>query len=346
MKTIIVTGGMGFIGSHTCLALLKSNYKVIIIDSLINSSLKTLENLKIIIKNEFPNIEDRLRFFKADITNIVQLDKVFKKILDIDKTISAVIHFAGLKSVSESISDPLKYWDTNISGSINLFKIMDKYNCNVIIFSSSATIYSYKSISPLKESYDLDPINPYGKTKLTVENLLRDLYESSTNKWKICNLRYFNPIGAHESGLIGENPKGTPANIFPLILKVASQELSNLKIFGNNYDTKDGTCVRDYIHVMDVAEGHLSALNYVLRNKPQIDNFNLGTGKGTSVLSLVETFQLVNNVKIPYEFTKRRIGDMAHVVADNEKSKIILNWQPKRNIEKMCSDGWKSKINN
>ena len=346
MKTIIVTGGTGFIGSHTCLALLKKNYKVIIIDSLVNSSLETLEKIKRIIKDQVPNIDNRLQFFKSDITDIIQLDKVFRNIINKNNTVSAVIHFAGLKSVSESILDPLKYWDTNIIGSINLLKIMDKYRCNVILYSSSATIYSNKSISPLKEDYELDPINPYGKTKLTVENLLSDLYASTKNKWKIINLRYFNPIGSHESGLIGENPKRDPTNIFPLILKVASRELKTLRIFGDDYDTKDGTCVRDYIHVMDVAEGHISALDYVLKNKPQIDNFNLGTGKGTSVLNLVETFQLVNNLKIPYVFTKRRIGDMANVVADNKKAIKLLNWQPTRNIENMCRDGWRSKINN
>ena len=217
---------------------------------------------------------------------------------------------------------------------------MNKYNCKNLIFSSSATIYSKDNSIPLKENANFKPVNPYGNTKLAVERILEDIFYSSPKEWKICNLRYFNPIGAHDSGLIGEDPKDIPNNIFPLIQKVASSELPKFTIYGDDWETIDGTCIRDYIHIMDLAEGHTIALKYLIKESPQIISFNLGTGIGTSVLELINTFEKVNNVNIPYVIGKKRDGDLPNVIADNSKSKKILNWTPKRNIEDMCKDGW------
>tara|TARA_B100000242_G_scaffold294243_1_gene275705 strand:- start:3351 stop:4406 length:1056 start_codon:yes stop_codon:yes gene_type:complete len=343
METILVTGGTGYIGSHTCLKLLENNYKVIVFDSLINSSEIVINKLKDLLRHRINNIDERIIFFQGDIRNKESIEKIFEKYSIKKNFIKAVIHFAGLKSVSESIQNPILYWDVNIKGSINLLEVMQKYGCKNIIFSSSATIYSQKNKIPYNENGRLFPINPYGNTKLTIENLLKDIYNSQPKEWRICNLRYFNPLGAHPSGVIGENPKGIPNNIFPIILNVASNKLSKIQIFGNDWNTNDGTCIRDYIHVMDLAEGHIASLNYLLINNPQINNFNLGTGLGTSVLSLINTFEETNNIPIPYEFIRRREGDLPFVVADIKKSKEILNWVPKFNIKDMCKDGWKWK---
>ena len=344
MKTILVTGGTGYIGSHTCLELLKKGYKVIIIDSLVNSSEKVLGNINALLNQK--NINNTFTFVKGDISNENLLEQIFKKAKDGYSPIAAVMHFAGLKSVSESVSNPLKYWDKNVGGSIKLFKIMEKYECRTIIFSSSATVYQIKDNSLLSESSPIKASNPYGQTKVAIESLLNDLFLNSQNNWKIVNLRYFNPIGAHNSGLLGEDPIGIPNNIFPIINKVAINQIPKLQIYGNDWPTDDGTGIRDYIHVMDLADGHIAAMEYLVKNKSQIINLNLGTGKRTSVLELIKIFEQVNKVKINYEFVARRKGDHGVVIADNSLAKSLLNWEPKKNIYEMCKDGWNWQINN
>ena len=254
----------------------------------------------------------------------------------------AVLHFAGLKSVNESVSSPLEYWDSNLKGLITLLQSMNKYNCKTIIFSSSASIYDSKNEILLKETFPIKPINPYGRTKQTIEVILNDIFDSAPNEWRIANLRYFNPIGAHESGMIGESPLGIPNNIFPSINKVAEGKMDYISIYGNDWPTKDGTGVRDYIHVMDLAEGHLAALNFLKENETQIISINLGTGLGTSVLELINEFQDANNIKLPYKFIERRLGDVSSVIADNSLAIKLLNWVPKRSLKEMCIDGWKS----
>ena len=336
MRRILVTGGCGFIGSHTCLELLEKNYEVWVVDSLVNSSHLVLERIK-----KLSNKSNNLKFFKGDVRDINFIRKVFQKAINNDIPISGVIHFAGLKSVGESIDEPIKYWDVNVNGTISLIRVMEESNCRSIVFSSSATIYGIKDDTPIKESFDIESINPYGTTKIVIEKLLKDLYLSSPDEWRIISLRYFNPIGAHESGLIGEDPLGIPNNIFPLLMQVCMRRINKLQVFGNDWDTKDGTCVRDYIHVLDLADGHILAMEYLFNHNPQIMNLNLGTGTGTSVLELINTFERVNNVSIPYEFTERRKGDYASVIADNSKLVKVLNWQPRRDLLKMCMDGWR-----
>ena len=344
MKTILVTGGTGYIGSHTTLELLKKGYRVIILDSLVNSSEKVINKINLLLNDK--NLKNKFTFIKGDLSEAKLLEGIFEGSKERGSPISSVIHFAGLKSVSESVSNPLKYWDKNVGGSINLFKIMEKYECRTIIFSSSATVYQIKGNSFLRESSPIQASNPYGQTKVAIESLLNDIYLNSQNNWKIVNLRYFNPIGAHDSGLLGEDPIGIPTNIFPIINKVAINEIPKLQIYGNDWPTHDGTGLRDYIHVMDLADGHIAAMEYLEKNKSQIINLNLGTGKSTSVLDLIKIFEQVNKVKIKYEFVSRRKGDHGVVVADNSLAKNLLNWQPKRNIYEMCKDGWNWQINN
>ena len=346
MNKILVTGGAGFIGSHTCLSLLKKGYEVVIIDSFCNSSKISLKKVEEIICASNPNINYYLKVYEGDLKNINFVDYVFLEENCKGKPIDAVIHFAGLKSVKESVESPLIYWDENILSTINLLKVMDKKTCRTLVFSSSATIYGLSKRLLIKEENKIKPINPYGNTKATIELILCDLFKSNPNKWKISNLRYFNPIGAHESGLIGENPIGIPNNIFPFILEVASKNQSFLKIFGSDWPTKDGTGVRDYIHVMDLAEGHLVALEHLFTNKPKIISLNIGSGEGTSVLDLVKSFEKANGIKIPYLFEERRKGDVPRIVADNSQALSLFSWSPKRNIESMCKDGWKWKLKN
>ena len=341
MRSVLVTGGCGFIGSHTSLLLIKKGYKVYLFDSNINSSDDVSKNILAALETEGISVDNKLVFIRGDLREQKIIEEIFLKSIKNKDNIESVIHFAGLKAVGESIEFPLKYWEHNVSGTINLLKVMDKFGCRNIIFSSSATIYASNGKKPLDEKTSIGPINTYGNTKATIERILNDLFKSPLNKWKIANLRYFNPLGAHPSGLLGENPKGTPNNIFPIISLVASGKIKELSIFGNNWDTSDGTCIRDYIHVMDVAEGHISTLEFLSRNKSQIINLNLGTGKGCSVLKLVETFEKVNGVKIPFKFAPRRKGDNAFVIADNYQAKKLLNWEPKRSLEEMCRDGWR-----
>jgi len=341
MKRILVTGGCGFIGSHTCLTLLEKNYELWIIDSLVNSSSISLERIKLLTNNT-----SHIHFFEGDLRDIDFIRSVFINAKNKNILFSGVIHFAGLKSVGESVLDPLKYWDVNVNGTINLMRVMNENNCKTIVFSSSATIYSINDSNPIKESSEIRSINPYGTTKIAIEKLFYDLHICSPEEWRICSLRYFNPIGAHESGLIGEDPFGRPNNIFPLIMQVAIGRINKIQIYGNDWPTPDGTGIRDYIHVLDLADGHVLALEFLLDEQPQMISLNLGTSKGTSVIQLINTFESVNNVKINYEFTKRRKGDNCTVIADNSLALSTLKWTPLRSLNQMCIDGWKWQLLN
>ena len=323
MPTILATGGMGYVGSHTCVELLVKGYKVILLDSLINSSRNIFDKIIRIISNYNCDYSKNLTFISGDIRNHKLLDDIFRTEIENKTKIDAVLHFSGLKSVDESFLRPLEYWDVNFCGTTNLLKVMEKYCCNYFVFSSSATIYSLDTSSPISESAKIEPINPYGKTKAAVEKILDDFYYSKTDKLSIASLRYFNPIGAHSSGLLGEQPNGKPTNIFPLICKVAYGEIDELKIFGNDWETHDGSAVRDFVHIMDLAEGHLRVLEYLFDKAPTKVKLNLGTGKGTSVLSLIKEFENVNNVKVPFSFDKRRNGDRGIVYADNSYAKKL-----------------------
>ena len=345
MKTILLTGGAGFIGSHTSLVLLEKGFRVYVIDSFENSSEKSLERVLDIFnsKHNILKSSPNLSIFKGDIRNKNFLNEVFSKILSNNNKIDGIIHFAGVKSVFESFQNPLLYWKTNVAGTINLLETMIKYKCKNLVFSSSATIYKQKDKCLFDEKSKLSPINPYGNTKHTVEKLLEDIFKSKNNEIKFASLRYFNPIGAHSSGLIGENPIGTSNNLFPLIVNTAMGIQKVLKIYGNDWPTKDGTPIRDYIHVMDLAEAHIKVMDYLIKSKPLYMNLNVGTGIGTSVLELVKTFEKVNEVKVPYVFVDRRKGDMPYVVADNSLSISKVSLRYKKNIEDMCRDGWKWK---
>ena len=346
MLTVLVTGGLGFVGSHTTIQLLKRGFNVVIVDSLINSSEKIFESIKeIFIKEEALNPINQVFFEKIDLRDYKSLNKIFIEFKRKELPISSVIHCAGLKSVEESVSQPLSYWDMNINSSLNLLKVMRINNCNNLIFSSSATIYDTNSINKLDEKSLLQPLNPYGNTKLSVENLLRDLFNSEPNLWRIANLRYFNPAGAHISGLIGEASLKFPTNLFPLIVKVAKKELKVLSIFGNDWPTPDGTCIRDYIHIMDLADAHVATLDFLLRNKPQNIIFNIGTGKGTSVIQAINTFSEINNIKIPVKIKERRKGDNPYLVACNKFSIKKLDWNPTKNLKDICVDCWRYENN-
>ena len=341
MSNILVTGGTGFIGSHTCLALLKKKHKVISLDSYINSSPESFEQICKYCNRQNIDIEDKFFNIKCDLRNINQIDKVFYDFKKINLQIDAVIHFAGLKNIVESYQKPLQYWEYNVCSSINLFKVLEKYNCKTIVFSSSASIYSAaQNPYSLKEDSELAPKSPYGNTKLTIEKILHSQFQFN-KELKIANLRYFNPAGAHESGLIGDNPSGIPSNIFPLLNRVALGFDKNLKIFGNDWITDDGTCVRDFIHVNDLAEAHVSCLSNLFQSDPVYVNLNLGSGYGTSIKNLIQVYEKVNNCIIPCKYVNRRIGDSAVLVADITKALSILNWSPKRNLEDICKDSYK-----
>ena len=329
MTHILVTGGLGFIGSHTILELLDKQYKIIIIDNLSNSSKDVLNIFKNII------------FFQIDIRSNLQLENLFVKY-----KISAVIHFAALKAINESFTNPLQYYDNNICGTINLLEIMKKHNCKKIIFSSSATVYGENIYPVTEESPTGNGItSPYGKTKYMIEQILSDLYNSDKN-WSITILRYFNPIGAHPSGLIGENPSNTPNNLFPFLLKVCAKKLPVLTIFGSDYDTEDGTCVRDFIHVVDLAKGHIKALEQIENEQHKLRVYNLGTGKGTSVKKLIEIFEKVNKVVINHKYCERREGDLPIVYANTEKVNKELDWQCIYTLEDMCKHGYNYALKN
>tara|TARA_Y100000739_G_scaffold229495_1_gene244409 strand:+ start:415 stop:1476 length:1062 start_codon:yes stop_codon:yes gene_type:complete len=347
MESILVTGGTGFIGSHTCISLLENGKRVIIIDSLVNSKEKIIDNIALII-NKLNNskLEGQLVFYKGDIRDEEFLKNIFLDAIKKSIPIKSVIHFAGLKSIEESIINPLIYWDVNVRGSLILFKVMNHFECRTIVFSSSASIYEISNNEPLDEQSIINPRNPYSLTKATIEKILNNLYQSSKKEWRIANLRYFNPIGAHHSGLIGEIISDYSKNLFPYLCGVANGKFKKVKIFGDDWETHDGTPIRDFIHVMDVADAHSDTLNYLQKNKPQVINLNIGTGKGTSVLELIEIFKSVNNCNIPFEYVDKRMGDLPFVIANNKLAISLIKWRPKRDLKKMCRDGWQwAKLN-
>lgn len=324
--SILVTGGTGYIGSHTIVELLEKKEEVIVIDNFSNSSIESLNRIEEITGK-------KVIFYKVDLLNLEATKQIF-----INHTIDSVIHFAGLKAVGDSVKEPLNYYHNNLVGTINLLNIMSEYAVKKIVFSSSATVYGNPKEIPINETAELSTTNPYGSTKLMIENILTDI-SNSDKDWSISILRYFNPIGAHKSGLIGEDPNETPNNLMPYITQVAVGKLSKLKVFGKDYDTLDGTGVRDYIHVVDLAKGHIKALEK-LENFQGVESYNLGTGKGTSVLELVETFEKVSKVAISYEIVDRRAGDIDTCFADVSKSKSDLNWVANNDLEDMCRDAW------
>ncbi len=349
MSLVLITGGLGFIGSHTCISLLTKGIDILIIDSLINSSKDNFKNLKKSIQNINKSKVGNLSFLEGDLRNNKWLDAVFQKQITLNNPIDSVIHFAGLKSVEESVLKPLKYWDVNVNSTLSLLSSMNKFNCNSIVFSSSATIYKPIEGKKINEKSLKEPINPYGNSKITIEKILSDLYFSDRNKWKIINLRYFNPVGCHESGQLGEDPIGNPSNLFPMIGKVIAGEMDCLHIYGNDWPTQDGTCVRDYIHVMDLSEAHFSALQFLEKNPSQFKSLNIGTGRGFSVLEIVNKYSKLNNVEIPYKFSDRRSGDAPFVVSDNKLALSLLDWKPQKTIEDSCIDSYrflKNKLKN
>lgn len=321
---ILVTGGAGYIGSHTCVALLEKGHTVIVADNLSNSKIKTLDSIKEITKKE-------IIFYQIDVTEEKEVNTIFS-----NHNLDGVIHFAGLKAVGESVEKPLKYYYNNIVSTLVLAKACQKYGVNRFVFSSSATVYGDNK-APLIETMDLLPTtNPYGETKAVSERILKDI-SNSNPAFSVSILRYFNPAGAHESGLIGEEPNGLPDNLMPYITQVAKGKREKLRVFGNDYTTVDGTGVRDYIHVVDLAEGHVAALNHLTKG---VQVYNLGTGRGTSVLELLKAFEKANDVKVPYKIIERRPGDVAECYADTSKAKDKLGWVAKRDITDMCKDAW------
>lgn len=321
---VLVTGGMGYIGSHTCVELINEGHTPIIIDNLSNSKIAVLSKIEEITGK-------RPAFYQGDVADEALLERIFTK-----NKIDAVIHFAGYKAVGESVQKPIMYYQNNIGCTLVLCNVMAKHDCKNIVFSSSATVYGVPKTVPVTEDMELHATNPYGRTKLMIEEILRDLYVSD-NQWNVVLLRYFNPIGAHASGLIGEEPQGIPNNLMPYIMKVAVGELPHLNVFGNDYDTHDGTGVRDYIHVVDLAKGHLRALEHL----DGVGIYNLGTGIGYSVLDIVKAFEKVNNIKIPYEIKERRPGDIDEYYANPKKALDELNWKAELGIEDMCASVWK-----
>ncbi len=332
---VLVTGGAGFIGSHSLISLINNDYNPIIIDNLSNSSIKTIHAVEKITSRE-------IKFYKLNLLNFNELEKVFK-----DNDFSSVIHFAGFKSVGDSVNYPLLYFRNNIQGTINVLDMCNRYGVSKFIFSSSASVYGNNESVPLKEDSELLPLSPYAYSKLIIENILTSLSnsnnESSSKNWQIIMLRYFNPIGAHESGLISEKVPNVPSNIMPLILRVASGEMNKLSIFGDDYETKDGTGVRDYIHVMDLADGHVAALNNLFLTADK-ENFckaiNLGTGEGYTVLELIKNFIKYTGIEIPYKIVDRRSGDIGSSFANVEYAKNFLQWEAKRDIKSMILDAW------
>ena len=340
MARILVTGGAGFIGSHTCVRLLEEGNEIISLDSFVNSSKNVFKGISKICKSKGIN-QESIKIFKCDIRDERSIEDIFQKSSKNNQVIQGVIHFAGLKSIKESKTNPDKYWDVNFSGTINLLKVMKKFNCRKLVFSSSATVYGDPEKLPIVEDSQIKPINPYGKTKAAVEQFLLDIYNSDPKRWSITNLRYFNPVGSHCSGFIGEDPKGIPNNLFPYICKVANGEMENLKIYGSDWPTKDGTGIRDYIHIEDLAEGHKKALELMFTEKEgSYRCINLGSGKGISVLEMVKTFEKANNCKIKKVFKARREGDIAKNYADISLAKTVLGWIPKKSLYDVCKDGW------
>lgn len=332
MQTVLVTGGAGYIGSHTCVALLDAGYDVVVLDNLCNSKAGVIGRIEAVSGK-------KIVFVQGDVRDKECLRDLFKQ-----HRIDAVIHFAGLKAVGESVADPLKYYDNNVMGSLSLVEVMKEFSIKTLVFSSSATVYGFSDDKPIPETSPLMPYNPYGRTKRMVEQILEDLYASDAS-WNIALLRYFNPVGAHESGQIGEDPNGIPNNLMPYVSQVAVGKLKELSVFGDDYPTPDGTGVRDYIHVMDLASGHVAALQAFKRH-PGLLTVNLGAGRGYSVLELVKTFERVNQTSVPYRIAPRRAGDIAIYFADAQLAKKLLNWETERSLEDICRDTWRWQTQN
>ena len=328
----LVTGGTGYIGSHAAVELIESGYDIAIVDNLVNSKNDTIEKIEKITGK-------KIKFYEANLCHKEEIEKIFN-----EEKIDLVMHFAGLKAVGESVEKPILYYQNNLGSTLTLLEVMKEHNCKKIIFSSSATVYGTPEKLPITESDKVGATtNPYGTTKYMIENILKDVYKSD-NEWSIAILRYFNPIGAHKSGLIGENPNGIPNNLMPYIIKVATHELPCLSVFGNDYDTKDGTGVRDYIHVVDLAKGHIKTLEKITK-ETGVFIYNLGTGHGYSVLDLINTFEKVNGVKVNYKIAPRRPGDIAECFADPSKAKEELGWNANLEIEDMCKDAYNYVMN-
>ena len=323
--SILITGGAGFIGSHTAVEFLNAGYEIVVVDNLCNSSAKSLERVKEITGKDFP-------FYRVDLCDKDALEKVFVENPEID----SAIHFAGLKAVGESVQKPGWYYYNNLVSTLNLVELMSKYNAKRIVFSSSATVYGMPKTVPISEDFPLSTTNPYGETKLMIERILKDIWVSDP-EWSVSILRYFNPIGAHKSGLIGENPRGIPNNLLPYVAKVAAGQLPYLSVFGNDYDTKDGTGVRDYIHVVDLAKAHLKALEKA-EKLTGVDYFNIGTGTGYSVLEIVKAYEKATGLTVNYKIVDRRPGDIATCYANPEKAYTQLGWKAENGIEEMCAD--------
>ncbi len=324
---ILVTGGLGYIGSHTVVELLNEGHKVVILDNLSNCNISALDAIQK-ITNSLPI------FYEEDIRNTSHIKEILK-----NHNIDVVIHFAGLKSITESVTDTLEYYDNNVIGTISLLSAMEQSGVKKIIFSSSASVYGIPKFTPLTEDHPLNPTNPYANTKKHIEEIISDLVKGNTS-WKVIFLRYFNPVGANSSGLIGENPKGTPNNLMPYIARVAIGDSLVLPIYGNKYPTRDGTGIRDYIHVVDLASGHLAALNYFMNQSENPAIFNLGTGIGVSVFELIKAFEIANDVKINYKINSPRLGDVSECFADNTKACRELDWKPAHDLSDMCSSTW------
>jgi UDP-glucose 4-epimerase len=333
---LLITGGSGFIGSHTCLALLDSGHSLVVIDNFANSSPQALQRVA-----ELAGLADasRLQVIRGDIRHAADLDAALSSQGPDGEAVAGVIHFAGLKAVGESVQQPLRYWDVNVNGSRQLLQAMQRHECRTLVFSSSATLYGYNDCVPIAETAPVQPVNPYGHTKAAVEQLLSDVHASEPG-WRIARLRYFNPVGAHPSGRIGEDPDGIPNNIFPFISQVAVGRRPELQVFGNDWPTPDGTGVRDYIHVMDLAEGHQAAVERLLSNSSALLTLNLGSGRGHSVLELVDAFAAASGHPVPYSIVERRPGDTATSVADPRLAAELLGWRTRRSLQDICRDGW------
>jgi UDP-glucose 4-epimerase len=355
VATVLITGGAGFIGSHACLTLIKAGHKVVVIDNFLNSSPEAIRRVAAICNLSHDKTAAhqawrsssgciQLILIKGDIRIASDIDAAFEAHYQTAESadsasVDAAIHFAGLKAAGDSIRSPMDYWDVNVEGSRNLFAVMRHHGCRTIVFSSTAAIYGLPELLPIAEDAPIQPVNPYGQTKAAVEQMLSDI-ASSESGWRIARLRYFNPVGAHPSGRIGEDPNGTPSNLFPLITQAAMGILPYVQIYGSDWSTPDGTGVRDYIHVMDLAEGHKAALEVLLAGQEQMITLNLGSGEGHSVLEMIHAFERINSCRIPYRFAPRRAGDVAASVANPSAANHHLGWSTKRSLEDMCRDGW------
>ena len=342
MTQILITGGAGFIGSHTCLVLLQEGHNLIVLDNLSNSSPVALERVATLagLSSSADDREGRLQLIRGDIRDRACLDQIFSQAKTIGQPLQAVIHFAGLKAVGESVREPLRYWDVNLTGSRCLLAAMNDHDCRTLVFSSSATLYGYPNSVPIPESAAVQPINPYGHSKAAVERMLHDLAASAPNQWRIACLRYFNPVGAHPSGAIGEDPMGIPNNLFPFVCQVAIGRRELMQVFGGDWPTSDGTGIRDYIHVMDLADGHRAALDCLLAEPAQLLTLNLGSGQGASVLEVIRAFERASGRSVPYEIVARREGDAAATVADPALALQRLGWRTQRSLDDICQDGW------